>query len=60
MLRFCIALARAVYGMPRLVLLDEPNASLDDDGEQALAAAIDALGIRLRSFAEFSGRGTGG
>jgi ABC-type protease/lipase transport system fused ATPase/permease subunit len=38
-----IALARAVYGLPRLVLLDEPNASLDDDGEKALDAAIDAL-----------------
>lgn len=38
-----IALARAVYGLPRLVLLDEPNASLDDAGEQALDAAIAAL-----------------
>ncbi|MCZ8438209.1 type I secretion system permease/ATPase [Achromobacter xylosoxidans] len=39
-----IALARALYGTPRLVVLDEPNASLDDAGEQAL---LDALG-RLR------------
>lgn len=39
-----IALARALYGTPRLVVLDEPNASLDEAGEQAL---LDALG-RLR------------
>ncbi len=41
-----IALARALYGTPRLVVLDEPNASLDDVGEQAL---LDALG-RLREM----------
>ncbi|MFY3129828.1 type I secretion system permease/ATPase [Achromobacter ruhlandii] len=41
-----IALARALYGTPRLVVLDEPNASLDDAGEQAL---LDALG-RLREI----------
>lgn len=38
-----IALARAVYGRPKLLLLDEPNSNLDDAGEQALNEAILAL-----------------
>ena len=38
-----IALARAVFGRPRLVILDEPNASLDGEGEEALNRAIAAL-----------------
>ncbi|MET3440911.1 PrtD family type I secretion system ABC transporter [Variovorax paradoxus] len=38
-----IALARAMYGDVRLVVLDEPNASLDAEGEIALAHALSSL-----------------
>ncbi|WP_439815147.1 type I secretion system permease/ATPase [Zavarzinia sp. CC-PAN008] len=43
-----IGLARALYGDPGLVVLDEPNAFLDGDGEQLL----------LRSFARIRAQGT--
>jgi ATP-binding cassette subfamily C exporter for protease/lipase len=41
-----IGLARAVFGQPAIVVLDEPNAHLDASGEQALRRAIQALHAR--------------
>jgi ABC-type protease/lipase transport system fused ATPase/permease subunit len=41
-----IALARALFGDPRLVVLDEPDAHLDQDGKQALAATLSDLKAR--------------
>jgi PrtD family type I secretion system ABC transporter len=37
-----IALARALYGDPKILIFDEPSAALDAEGEQALMRAVEA------------------
>lgn len=38
-----IALARAVFGSPKLLILDEPNSNLDDQGEKELVQALNRI-----------------
>lgn len=51
-----LGLARAMYGDPAVVVLDEPNSNLDDVGEQALLRAIVDLRTRGKTIVLISHR----
>lgn len=52
--RQLIGLARALYGAPKVVVLDEPNANLDTAGEKALYHAIASMKQRGTTFVVIS------
>jgi ATP-binding cassette subfamily C exporter for protease/lipase len=52
-----IALARALYGEPSLLVLDEPNANLDDAGEAALLQAMQNFKAMGKTIIAVSHRG---
>jgi ATP-binding cassette subfamily C exporter for protease/lipase len=53
-----IGLARAMYDDPSFLVLDEPNSNLDDQGEQALVAAINDLRQRGKTIVMITHRTT--
>ncbi|MEM6824747.1 MAG: type I secretion system permease/ATPase [Pseudomonadota bacterium] len=53
-----LALARALYGNPVLLVLDEPNSALDADGSEALNAAVTQMKAEGRSVVIMTHRPT--
>lgn len=53
-----LALARAIYGDPQFLVLDEPNASLDQAGEQALLRLLGTLKARGATVVAITHRST--